>query len=124
VKLTDMLVHDPQSTNVVDLVGVEDQRPRLDRFGRTLSRLGPTITVNHRSVNKDRWLGIIAECEGKIYGRASSRPQSTNVVDLVGVENQRPRLKESGKNFSDCEIELSDKERAYWDSTIVVNHDL
>jgi hypothetical protein len=39
VKLADVLVHSPQSTNVVDLVGVEDQRPRLDRVGRALFRL-------------------------------------------------------------------------------------
>jgi hypothetical protein len=39
-----------------------------------LRRLGPAITVNRRSVNKDRWLGIIAEREGEISGRASSRP--------------------------------------------------
>jgi hypothetical protein len=35
-KLADALVCDPQFTNVIDLIGLEDQRPQLDIVGRVL----------------------------------------------------------------------------------------
>jgi hypothetical protein len=63
VKVADMLVHDLQFTNPIDLIGMEDKRLWLDQFGQVLSRLqevevsdkenarwGPIITVN-RSIN-------------------------------------------------------------------------
>jgi hypothetical protein len=77
VKLVDVLVHDA-ITNVFYLVSVEDQRRRLDRVRRKLSkfhRLGLAITVNRRFVIRDRLLGIIVEHEGEISGRDSSRPE-------------------------------------------------
>ena len=77
VKVADALVHGTQFTNVIDLVRMEYQRPRLDRIRRALPRLqilGPVIAANRRSVNGDRWWGIIVEREGEISGPASSRP--------------------------------------------------
>jgi hypothetical protein len=56
VKLENVLVHGLQSTNTIDLIGVEDQRSQLDRVGRALPRLwrlGPAITVNRRSMSRD-----------------------------------------------------------------------
>jgi hypothetical protein len=70
--------------------------------------------MNHQSVNIDQWLGIIVEHEGEIYGRASSWPTINQLVDLVGVENQGPRLKRvRASTLQIAEIELSNKERAY-----------
>jgi hypothetical protein len=60
----------PQSTNVVE--SGWKITTKLD-IVLNIFQIG-AITVNRRSVNKDRWLGIIAEREGEINGRASSRP--------------------------------------------------
>jgi hypothetical protein len=49
-------------------------------------------------------------------------PQFTNVVDLVGLEDQRPRIRPSWEStFQIVEVELSDKECACWGPAITVN---
>jgi hypothetical protein len=50
-----------------------------------------SMVGNHCRSMKEKFMDVL------LHG-----PQSTNVGDLVGSENQRPRLKESGKHFSDC----------------------
>jgi hypothetical protein len=101
VKLADMLVHGPKSTNGIDLIGngISMTMIRLES-GRALprlQRLDPTITVNHRSVNEDRWWGIIAEhVKVKLADTLVHGPQFTNTVDLVGLEDQRLQLDRVG----------------------------
>jgi hypothetical protein len=78
VNLADLLVHGPQSTHIIDLIGDGRSMTRIrlessEHFS-DCERWDPAITVNHRSMNGDRGWGIIAEHEGESSGCASSRP--------------------------------------------------
>jgi hypothetical protein len=65
VKLANVIVHGPQFINVIDLVGMEDQRPLLVRVGRVpfgLRRLRSRIKNEHHGAPQSLWtvdLGIL-----------------------------------------------------------------